>query len=456
MKASRWRMKLFSGNANPLLAAEIARYLGIPVGNAKVSRFSDGEISCAIDESVRGVDVFVVQPTCTPVNENLMELLIMIDAFRRASASRINAVIPYYGYGRQDRKTRARDPITAKLVSNLIVEAGAQRVVAVDLHTYQIQGFFDIPVDHLPGVPTIGEYFKSKTLNADPVILSPDVGGVTRARDLGAKLGAPLAIVDKRKVLENLTESGLYPYSYFYLRAVKESSGQFWINHFSTIGLVGMNESCLNFLGEDIGSEAGHKFALEVMEFMQARIMTYKEETGNLYNLEATPAEGVSYSMPRKDKARYPDIIVANQDDVVKKGAHPFYTNSTHLPVGYTDDLYQAMKLQDPLQSKYTGGTTFHIFVGEALPDNQSVKNLIRKACEQFHMPYYYISPTFSICPQHGYLTGEHPSCPVCAGEGQETCCEVYSRVVGYLRPVDQWNEGKQQEFAKRKTYKIG
>jgi anaerobic ribonucleoside-triphosphate reductase len=260
----------------------------------------------------------------------------------------------------------------------------------------------------------------------------------------------------KRKVLENLTESGLYPYSYFYLRAVKESSGQFWINHFSTIGLVGMNESCLNFLGEDIGGEAGHKFALEVMEFMQARIMTYKEETGNLYNLEATPAEGVSYSMPRKDKARYPDIIVANQDDVVKKGAHPFYTNSTHLPVGYTDDLYQAMKLQDPLQSKYTGGTTFHIFVGEALPDNQSVKNLIRKACEQFHMPYYYISPTFSICPQHGYLTGEHPSCPVCAGEGQETCCEVYSRVVGYLRPVDQWNEGKQQEFAKRKTYKIG
>jgi len=141
MKASRWRMKLFTGNANPVLAEEIAKYLGIPVGDAKAGRFSDGEISCAIDESVRGVDVFVVQPTCTPVNENLMELLIMIDAFRRASASRINAVIPYYGYGRQDRKTRARDPITAKLVSNLIVEAGAQRVVAVDLHATQIQGF---------------------------------------------------------------------------------------------------------------------------------------------------------------------------------------------------------------------------------------------------------------------------------------------------------------------------
>ncbi|KUG05197.1 ribose-phosphate pyrophosphokinase [hydrocarbon metagenome] len=206
MKASRWRMKLFSGNANPGLAEEIAKYLGIPVGNAKVSRFSDGEIGCAIDESVRGVDVFVVQPTCSPVNENLMELLIMIDAFRRASASRINAVIPYYGYGRQDRKTRARDPITAKLVSNIIVEAGAQRVVAVDLHANQIQGFFDIPVDHLPGVPTIGEYFKSKTLSSDAVILSPDVGGVTRARDLAAKLGAPLAIVDKRRPEPNVSE----------------------------------------------------------------------------------------------------------------------------------------------------------------------------------------------------------------------------------------------------------
>ncbi len=206
MKASRWRMKLFTGNANPALAEEIAKYLGIPVGNAKVSRFSDGEINCAIDESVRGVDVFVVQPTCTPVNENLMELLIMIDAFRRASASRINAVIPYYGYARQDRKSRARDPITAKLTSNLVVEAGAQRVVAVDLHANQIQGFFDIPVDHLPGVPTIAEYLKSIDINKNAVVLSPDVGGVTRARDLAAKLGAPLAIVDKRRPKPNVSE----------------------------------------------------------------------------------------------------------------------------------------------------------------------------------------------------------------------------------------------------------
>lgn len=206
MKASRWRMKLFTGNANPRLAEEIASYLGIPMGDAKVAHFSDGEISCAINESVRGVDVFVVQPTCNPVNENLMELLIMIDAFRRASASRINAVIPYYGYARQDRKTRARDPITAKLVSNLITEAGAQRVVAVDLHATQIQGFYDIPVDHLPGVPTIAEYFKNKLNGSNAVVLSPDVGGVTRARDLAAKLGSPLAIVDKRRPKPNVSE----------------------------------------------------------------------------------------------------------------------------------------------------------------------------------------------------------------------------------------------------------
>ncbi|MEN6349138.1 MAG: ribose-phosphate pyrophosphokinase [Syntrophomonas sp.] len=206
MQASRWRMKLFTGNANPELAGEIAKYLGVPVGDARVGRFSDGEISCAIHESVRGVDVFVVQPTCTPVNENLMELLIMIDAFRRASATRINAVIPYYGYARQDRKSRARDPITAKLVSNLIVQAGAQRVVAVDLHATQIQGFYDIPVDHLPGVPTLAEYFKSKGLEGEAVVLSPDVGGVTRARDLATKLRAPLAIVDKRRPAPNVSE----------------------------------------------------------------------------------------------------------------------------------------------------------------------------------------------------------------------------------------------------------
>lgn len=259
----------------------------------------------------------------------------------------------------------------------------------------------------------------------------------------------------KRKILENLTDSGLYPYSQFYLRGVKESTGRFWINHFSTIGLVGMNESCLNFLGEDITGEQGYPFALEVLEFMRERIQRYQDETGNLYNLEATPAEGVSYSLPQKDRARFPDIIVANNDAVKNQGAEPYYTNSSFLPVGYTDDIFLAMKMQDPLQCMYTGGTTFHIFVGEALPDVESVKMLIKKACEQFKMPYFYISPTFSICPQHGYVSGEHHTCPSCETEGKETVCEVYSRVVGYLRPVDQWNEGKQAEFRNRKTYKV-
>lgn len=206
MGPSEWPMKLFTGNANPGLAQEIANYLGIPVGDAVVSRFSDGEISVAINESVRGADVFVIQPTCSPVNDNLMELLIMMDAFRRASASRINAVIPYFGYARQDRKTRARDPITAKLVSDLVVKAGADRVVAVDLHANQLQGFFDIPVDHLLGVPTIAEYFDGKGFTANGVVLSPDVGGVTRARDLAAKLRTPLAIIDKRRPEPNVSE----------------------------------------------------------------------------------------------------------------------------------------------------------------------------------------------------------------------------------------------------------
>ncbi len=259
----------------------------------------------------------------------------------------------------------------------------------------------------------------------------------------------------KRKVLENLTDAGLYPYSHFYLRAVREVSGRHWVNHFSTIGLVGMNESCLNFLGQDIASPKGHAFALKVLQFMRERIAVYQEGSGNLYNLEATPAEGVSYSLPQKDRAQYPNIIVAN-NEAVKNGAEPFYTNSTFLPVGYTDDLWEAMNLEDPLQRLYTGGTTFHIFLGEALPDVAAVKNLIRKACEQFHMPYYYISPTFSICPEHGYMRGEHFECPQCRDNGQKTLCEVYSRVVGYLRPVDQWNEGKQQEFKQRQTYKVG
>ncbi|MEQ8201350.1 MAG: ribonucleoside triphosphate reductase [Syntrophomonadaceae bacterium] len=256
----------------------------------------------------------------------------------------------------------------------------------------------------------------------------------------------------KRKMLESLTEYGLYPYSQFYLRMVKESTGQYWKNHFSTIGLVGMNECCLNFLQQNIASDAGHEFTIEVMKYMRDRLSHYQEETGNIFNLEATPAEGVSYGIARKDKERYPDIKVANEGELAQ-GAQPYYTNSTQLPVNYTDDLFTALSIQDELQTLYTGGTTFHIFLGEAVSSVEAVKKLVKKVCGQFRLPYFTITPTFSICPQHGYIRGENYQCPVCEAEGKITCCEVYSRVVGYLRPVDQWNAGKQEEFRERKTF---
>lgn len=205
MSSRNRRLKIFTGNANPELAEEIAQYLGVSVGAAKVTRFSDGEIHVKINESVRGADVFVIQPTSTPVNENLMELLVMIDAVRRASARRITAVLPYYGYARQDRKTRARDPITAKLVANILTASGARRVICMDLHAGQIQGFFDIPVDHLPGVPILAEYILQSGLD-NVVVVSPDLGGVTRARDLAERIGAPIAIIDKRRPEPNVAE----------------------------------------------------------------------------------------------------------------------------------------------------------------------------------------------------------------------------------------------------------
>lgn len=198
-------LKIFCGNANRELTKEIGEYLGVPIGEAKVRRFKDGEISIAIDESVRGYDVFVIQPTCYPTNDNIMELLIMIDALRRASARRITAVMPYYGYARQERKARARDPITAKLMANLITTAGADRVVTMDLHAPAIQGFFDIPVDHLPGVPILAQYFREKGLG-EVCVVSPDLGGVTRARSLAERIGATLAIIDKRRPEPNVSE----------------------------------------------------------------------------------------------------------------------------------------------------------------------------------------------------------------------------------------------------------
>ncbi|HHX51576.1 MAG TPA: ribose-phosphate pyrophosphokinase [Clostridia bacterium] len=205
MAGSRQEFKLFTANANPALAEEIAEYLGVKLGAARVTRFSDGEISISIEESVRGADLFVIQPTCYPVNDNLMELLILIDGLRRASARRITAVIPYYGYARQERKSRARDPISAKLVANLITAAGARRVVAMDLHANAIQGFFDIPVDHLPGVPILSQYFLNKDLQ-NVIVVSPDIGGVTRARDLANRLGVEIAIIDKRRPTPNVAQ----------------------------------------------------------------------------------------------------------------------------------------------------------------------------------------------------------------------------------------------------------
>lgn len=199
------KLKLFTGNANPALAQEIAEYLDINMGDAKVARFADGEIKLEINESVRGMDVFIVQPTCAPVNDNLMELLIMIDAMKRASAKRITAIIPYYGYARQERKLKARDPISAKLVANLLTAAGADRIVAMDLHANAIQGFFDIPVDHLPGVPLLAEVYNEMNLD-NVVVASPDIGGVTRARSLASRLNCGLAIIDKRRPEPNKAE----------------------------------------------------------------------------------------------------------------------------------------------------------------------------------------------------------------------------------------------------------
>ncbi len=253
----------------------------------------------------------------------------------------------------------------------------------------------------------------------------------------------------KRKVLEKFTDKNLYPYTKFYLREIKKNTGLYWKNHFSTVGIIGMNEACLNFLGEDIGSRTGQKFSIKVMDFIRDIITKIQEETGDMFNLEATPAEGTSYSLSVLDKKQFPEIICANEDDY-QKGAAPYYTNSTQLPVNYTDDIFETLMLQDNLQTKYTGGTVLHIFLGEIVSDVETIKSLIKKIATGFRLPYFTISPTFSICPSHGYLDGEQKKCSVCK---QET--EVYSRVVGYLRPVKQWNNGKQAEFDMRKTFKV-
>jgi len=255
----------------------------------------------------------------------------------------------------------------------------------------------------------------------------------------------------KRKVLEQFTRNDLYPYSKYYLRDIEKHFGCFWKNHFSTIGVIGMNEACLNLFGEGIASAAGQAFALRVMDYLRSRLLEFQEATGNNYNLEASPAEGASYRLAKLDKEKYPDIISASSLNAPEGGTRePFYTNSTQLPVNYTDDIFEYLDLQDELQCKYTGGTVVHIFSGERVEDHEAVKDLVRTICRSYRLPYFTFTPTFSVCPQHSYIAGEVATCPKC---GKPT--EIYSRVTGYLRPVAQWNKGKKAEFELRKTFML-
>jgi len=250
----------------------------------------------------------------------------------------------------------------------------------------------------------------------------------------------------KRKVIENYTDKDLYPYTKYYLKDIKARFRVYWKNHFSTIGLIGMNEACENLLNTNIASAEGKQFAIDVLDFMRETIKTYQKETQNNYNLEATPAEGTSYRLATLDKKLFPDIRSANNENF----EYNFYTNSTQLPVNYSDDIFEVLDHQDELQTKYTGGTTVHIFAGERIHNAKIMKNLVKKICENYRLPYFTFTPTFSTCLNHGYIEGEQTYCPKCGEE-----CEIYSRVVGYIRPVKQWNIGKQAEFKTRKTFKI-
>ncbi len=250
---------------------------------------------------------------------------------------------------------------------------------------------------------------------------------------------AARSLKTKRTVITKLLDAGLYPYTKYYLGTFE--------NHFSTIGLVGMNEACLNarWLHKDLTNPEAQEFTKAVLNHMRERLSDYQEKYGDLYNLEATPAESTSYRLAKHDRARYPEIITANMDGT------PYYTNSSHLPVGYTEDIFSALDIQDDLQTLYTSGTVFHAFLGEKLPDWRAAADLVRKIAENYKLPYYTMSPTYSVCHDHGYITGEHFSCPKC---GKET--EVWSRITGYYRPVQNWNDGKVQEFKDRKEYNVG
>lgn len=246
---------------------------------------------------------------------------------------------------------------------------------------------------------------------------------------------------NKRNVLEQYMDAGLYPYSRHYLQGVKDATNEYFKNHFSTIGLNGMNEACVNLLGIDITTDEGNEFAVEIMEFMNRVIQIFQEETGSLWNLEASPAEGASYRFARLDKKVYPNIFTQGKDE-------PYYTNSTQLPVDYTRDIFEVLEKQEKLQSLYTGGTVLHGFIGEEIESIETCKMLIKRVFENSSLPYLTITPTFSICADHGYIAGEHFNCPHCDREA-----EVWTRVVGFHRPVQSWNRGKQEEFKDREEF---
>jgi ribonucleoside-triphosphate reductase len=252
------------------------------------------------------------------------------------------------------------------------------------------------------------------------------------------------SLVIKRKILERYTDDGLYPYVRHYLRNIRKRHGSYWHNHFSTIGLVGLAEAVENLTGETLASPGGRDLGLRVLEHMRERLTRYQVETGAFFNLEATPAEGTSYRLALLDKERHPGVRCANEA-AWKAGAQPYYTNSSQLPVEASDDVFAVLDHQDDFQALYTGGTVQHVFVGEAIEDPAAVKRFVQTVCSRYRLPYFTVTPTFSICPEHGYLAGEHARCPRCGIEA-----EVYSRVVGYLRPVQQWNAGKRAEYERR------
>ena len=293
----------------------------------------------------------------------------------------------------------------------------------------------------------------SKTGSIGVVTINmPRIGYLSKTKkDFFDRLGKMMDLAKesleiKRKTIENFISKGLYPYSKFYLADIKKARDGYYANHFATIGLVGMNEALLNFIGENIASRRGRSFALEIMEFMRKKLVQYQKDTSNIYNLEATPAESTAYRLALKDREQYPEIVTAG----TKKT--PYYTNSTQLPVNFTSDIFEALKLQDEIQCQYNGGTVLHLFLGEKISDIQTIKSAIKRIFENFKLPYITFTPTFSICPNHGYIAGEHFYCPQCTIKQP---CEVYSRIVGYLRPVQQWNEGKQEEFKERKEFKM-